>query len=159
MAANINVAAHSADYFYGYTGGDIVFADGATARAELHGGGGNDTLTAGSGGVARSCSARTTTIALSATPASITSSARPTLIPLLMLGLGATDYVYDFTKGTDKADMSALAGFGIHGLGDLAFNGSYGSGGWYGYGYGTGALWVDPGAGQGALAAGDFVFV
>jgi hypothetical protein len=75
-------------------------------------------------------------------------------------GNGGTDYVYDFkTGGADKVDFTALAGAGVHGLGDLTVITAYSGGGWYGYGYGTGTVWLNVTAsGSGQPAAGDFLF-
>ncbi len=94
-------------------------------------------------------------IGSSATPVSITSSA-VRCRGYRDLGLGANEDVLRFHEGHRQAgnDSSPSAATPRR----CAFNELFDSGGWYGYGYGTGVLWVNTGVGQGALVAGDFVF-
>jgi RTX calcium-binding nonapeptide repeat (4 copies) len=160
VAANLDVTAHSADYFYGFTGNDSVTANGATVRPELHGGGGNDTLTgsAGAGSILLGEARNDRLIGNSGIDHMVGGAGADVFV----FGPGGgVDYVYDFkTGGADRVDFTALASVGINSLAQLTVITAYALSGWYGYGYGTGTVWLkttDSGGGQ--PAAGDFIFV
>jgi Ca2+-binding RTX toxin-like protein len=159
VAANLDITAHSADYFFGNTGADIVTANGALAHTELHGGGGGDTLT-GSNGVGSHLlgeDGNDRLISGTGTDYMVGGAGADTYV----FGPGGgTDYVYDFkTGGADIVDFTALAGAGIHALGDLTIITAYAASGWYGYNYGTGIAWLNTTAiGGGQPVAGDFLF-
>lgn len=156
VAANLDLAAVSADFFYGFTGNDVVSVGAVKIRPEMYGGGGNDTLSApasvgsillGQDGNDRLISG-TGIDHFVGGPGSDTFAFAPN---------GGTDYVYSYERGPDRIDMTALAGAGIHSLANLSVNTAYGGSGWYGYGYGTGTVWVQTGS-QGSLTAPEFVF-
>jgi Ca2+-binding RTX toxin-like protein len=161
VAANLDITAHSADYFYGYTGADIVTANGALAHTELHGGDGGDTLTASAivGSHLLGENGNDRLISNTGADYIVGGAGADTFV----FGFdGGTDYVYDFkTGGADKADFTALAGFGIHSLADLVVNTAYAASGWYGYTYGVGdTVWLNTTAiGSTQPVAGDFLFV
>lgn len=158
ISASLDITAHSADYFYGYTGNDVVTAVGASTRPEMHGGGGGDTLTGSAtvGSILLGEAGNDRLIGGTGIDHFVGGADADTYV---VASGGGVDYVYDFVKSVDKADFTALAGSGIHSLADLTVNSGYAASGWYGYGYGTGALlWVNTGVGNGALAAGDALF-
>jgi Ca2+-binding RTX toxin-like protein len=159
VAANLDITAHSADYFYGYTGADIVTAIGALAHTELHGGGGGDTLT-GSNGVGSHLlgeDGNDRLISGTGTDYMVGGAGADTFV----FGPGGgTDYVYDFkTGGADVIDFTALAGLGIHSLANLIINTAYAASGWFGYSYGSGTAWLNTTAvGSTQPVAADFLF-
>jgi Ca2+-binding RTX toxin-like protein len=158
VAANVNLAAHSLDYAYGYTGADIFYATGATTRVELHGGGGNDILVGGGSGgsILLGEGDNDRLVSEIGIDHMVGGSGADTFV---FSANGATDYVYDFTSGTDKADFTALAGAGIHSLANLTIITAYSGAGWYGYNYGSGIAWLNTtAAGGGQPVAGDFLF-
>jgi RTX calcium-binding nonapeptide repeat (4 copies) len=157
VAANMNLAVHSADYFYGYTGNDIVFATGATTRVELHGGDGGDTLVGGGsggsillgeGGVDRLVSEIGIDHMVGGADAD----------RFVFSPNGGVDYIYDFngTQG-DRIEFSVLAASNYAGL---TVNTSFAGIGWYGYSYGSGTVWANTTAVGGIQPlTSDFVFV
>jgi Ca2+-binding RTX toxin-like protein len=160
VAATLDVTAHSADYFYGFTGNDSVTANGATTRPEMHGGGGNDKLTgsAGVGSILLGEAGNDRLIGNSGIDHMVGGAGAD----IFVFGPGGgVDYVYDFkTGGADRVDFTALASLGINSLAQLTVITAYALSGWYGYGYGTGTVWLkttDSGGGQ--PVAGDFIFV
>ena len=158
-AANLVITnAMSIEWAGGRDSADTINAVGISNFIELQGNGGDDTLIAGNGGSILLGGAGLDTL----TGGNSTDH---------MVGFteadkfrtdagGGTDYVYDFVKGTDKLDLTLLSDDGIHGTGDLTVNTTYGvASGWWGYTYlGVNTIWVNTGVGNGALAAGDFLF-
>jgi Ca2+-binding RTX toxin-like protein len=158
-AANVNLLTHSLDYAYGYTGADIFYATGATTRVELHGGGGNDVLVGGGSGgsILLGEGGNDRLVSEIGIDHMVGGAGADTFV---FSSNGGADYVYDFTSGTDKTDFTALSGSGIHSLSDLTIISSYSAGGWYGYNYGSGTVWLNTSAaGGGQPAAADFLFV
>jgi Ca2+-binding RTX toxin-like protein len=157
-AANVNLAAHSLDYAYGYTGADIFYSTGATTRIELHGGSGNDILVGGGSGgsILLGEGDNDRLVSEIGIDHMVGGSGADTFV---FSANGATDYVYDFTSGADKADFTALASAGIHSLANLTIITAYSGAGWYGYNYGSGTAWLNTTAAGGTQpAVGDFLF-
>lgn len=165
MAADLDPAALSAEYAYGFTGNDTfaVLFDAAEAgvRYELHGGDGNDELVVRTGeavgsillGEAGDDTLRGTTPGTDHYVGGAGAD-RFVMRPIGTLS-GGTDYVYDFELGIDKLHFQFVPG--ITSIANLTINTSYAASGWYGYTYGVnGTVWVNTGGG--ALAAGDMLF-
>lgn len=150
--ANVVITqAMSIEWLQGRDANDTLNASGVSSIVEIQGHGGSDTLTAGSGGsILLGGSGRDRLIGGNGLDHFVGGTEADTF---RIAPQGGTDYVYDFERGTDRIDMVGTVG----GLGDLTLNTSYSASGWYGFGYGTGTLWVNTGAG-GALSVGDFLF-
>ncbi|MBK8458531.1 MAG: tandem-95 repeat protein [Phyllobacteriaceae bacterium] len=128
-------------------------AAGASWLMEIHAGGGTDTLTAGNAGSYLFGEAGTDTL--------ISGNGSDQMLggadfdTFRFADGGGTDYVWDWQDGTDRIDLSLVAG--IDDFTDLTINIAYAASNWYGYGYGSGTVWVQTG-GTGALDAGDFFY-
>lgn len=156
VAANLDITTRSADFFYGYTGNDVVTAASAATRPEMYGGGGNDTLSAPAfvGSILLGQDGNDRLISGTGIDHFVGGTGSDTFV---FAPGGGTDYIYSYERGPDRVDMTALAGAGIHSLANLTVNAAYAASGWYGYGYGTGTVWVQTGT-QGSLTAPEFIF-
>jgi Ca2+-binding RTX toxin-like protein len=155
-AANIDLSAHSADYFYGYNGDDIAFSLNTTVRTELHGGNGNDTLvgSAGVGSILLGEGDNDRLVSETGIDHMLGGTGADTFA---FFANGGIDYIYDFERGTDRIDVTGLVASGIHAITDFVINSNYAASGWYGYSYGTGTIWANTGV-AGSLTAPEFLF-
>ncbi|MBK8458522.1 MAG: hypothetical protein IPL47_16545 [Phyllobacteriaceae bacterium] len=120
---------------------------------EIHAGGGGDTLTAGNAGSYLFGEAGTDTL-ISGTGTDYMLGGTD-FDTFRFADGGGTDYVWDWQDGTDRIDLSLVAG--IDDFTDLTINSAYAASNWYGYGYGSGTVWVQTG-GVGSLDATDFIY-
>ena len=155
-AANVTITnAMSIEWAQGRDAADTINAAGISNFIEIQGQGGTDTLTAGNGGSILLGGAGNDRLVSGSGVDHMVGGADGDTFAVIVAG--NTDYVYDFLKSSDRLDMTALAVVGIHSLANLNVNTDYAGAGWFGYGYLSGTIWVNTGAG-GALAAGDFLF-
>jgi Ca2+-binding RTX toxin-like protein len=158
VAANLDITAHSADFFYGYNGNDVVIANGATTRAELHGGDGNDKLygSSGVGSILLGEGSNDELFSASGIDHMVGGAGADKFV---FDTFGGTDYVYDFSSAQGDKVRFAAVPF-LDSFGDLTVNTSYAASGWYGYSYGTGTAWLNTSA-NGSIqpVAADFLFV
>ncbi|MBK8458542.1 MAG: hypothetical protein IPL47_16650 [Phyllobacteriaceae bacterium] len=149
----LDMTTSAIEYAIGRTGNDTFTAAGATFLMEIHADGGTDTLTAGNAGSYLFGEAGTDTL--------ISGNGSDQMLggadfdTFRFADGGGTDYVWDWQDGTDRIDLSLVAG--IDDFTDLTINSAYAASNWYGYGYGSGTVWVQTG-GAGALDAGDFFY-
>ena len=156
-AANLTITnAMSIEWATGRNDHDTIDAAGITNFIEMQGQFGADILTAGNGGsILLGGGGNDRLVGGSGVDHFVGGDDGDTIVINVN---GGTDYVYDFLKVTDKVDMTALAAAGIHGFGDLTANTAYSAAGWYGYGYGSGTIWVNTGSDNNALTNTDFLF-
>ena len=149
----LNLTTSAIEYAIGRSGADTFTAAGASWLMEIHAGGGTDTLTAGNAGSYLFGEAGIDTL--------ISGNGSDQMLggadfdTFRFADGGGTDYVWDWQDGTDRIDLSLVTG--IDDFTDLTINSAYAASNWYGYGYGSGTVWVQTG-GAGALDATDFFY-
>ncbi|MBK8458520.1 MAG: S8 family serine peptidase [Phyllobacteriaceae bacterium] len=150
---SVNMAGTLVEYAIGYTGNDGFNATGVATYVEMNGQGGNDQLYAGNGGSILQGGAGNDSLVSGGGVDHFVGGADGDVF--WFLNAGATDYIYDWQDGSDRINLSLVAG--IAGFTDLTINSAYAASNWYGYGYGSGTVWVQTG-GAGALDATDFFY-
>ncbi|MBK8458539.1 MAG: hypothetical protein IPL47_16630 [Phyllobacteriaceae bacterium] len=153
IGVTLNLTASNIEYAIGRSGDDTFTAAGASWLMEIHAGGGGDTLTAGNAGSYLFGEAGTDTL-ISGTGTDYMLGGTE-FDTFRFADGGGTDYVWDWQDGTDRIDLSLVAG--IDDFTDLTINIAYAASNWYGVGYGSGTVWVQTG-GVGAPDAMDFLY-
>ena len=151
VGVTLNLTASNIEIAVGRTGGDTLNAAGATWNVQILGGGGGDTITAGNAGSTLKGEAGIDVLISGAGTDYMFGGTQ--FDTFRFDDGGGVDYIYDWQDGTDRIDLSLVAG--INGFGDLTI--TNGGSNWYGVNYGAGTVWVQTG-GVGALDATDFFY-